>query len=193
MPSGNARSLFADTQFVFLDRDGVINKKLNEGEYVSTWERFELLPGVENAIATLNRAGRAVIVVTNQRGVALGLYTSADVEDIHKRLQAHLALHGAHVDALYYCPHDNGECDCRKPATGLFEKAFQDFPSASPANSVVVGDSLSDIEAGKKLKMRTLFVQGEESTRKPGADRAAIQADAVTDSLAQAVEIYFQT
>jgi len=192
MASRNPGSIFADTQFVFLDRDGVINRKLNEGEYVSTWERFELLPGVEDALALLNRTGRTVIVVTNQRGIALNLYTAHDVEEIHNRLQAHLALHGAHVDAFYYCPHDNDECSCRKPSTGLFRKAFLDFLGSSAANSAVIGDSLSDIQAGKALGMRTIFLTGDASTRKPGAKLAEAEADAVIRSLAEAVDKYFR-
>lgn len=180
--------LFANIRYVFLDRDGVINRKAPEGEYVSNWSDFHLLPGVESAIASLNRSGRRVIVVTNQRGIALGLYSRADVEALHERLQRHLAARGTHIDAFYYCPHDENECDCRKPKTGLFEQAFRDFPEASKANSIVIGDSISDIEAAHNLGFPAIFVQGDIQTQKAGANKAADLADASSPSLLQAVE-----
>jgi D-glycero-D-manno-heptose 1,7-bisphosphate phosphatase len=79
---------------VFLDRDGVVNRKMPEGQYVRSWNDFHLLPGVPGAIARLNGAGLRVIVISNQRGIALGLYTAADVQAIHSTLQDLLAGHG---------------------------------------------------------------------------------------------------
>src|ERR1700746_3697064 len=117
MPSHRS-PVFANIQYVFLDPDGAINRKLPEGDSVSSWHRFEFLPGAEEAIAKLNRSGRSVIVVTNQRGIALGYYTKADVTGLHEQLQRHLAQSGAQVDAFYFCPHDKNECDCRKPKIG---------------------------------------------------------------------------
>ena len=138
----------SDISHVFLDRDGVLNRKPAQGGFVTHWEEFELLPGVDDAIATLNRSGRKVIVVTNQRGIALGLYSLPDLERMHNQLQALLGQRGAQLDAIYVCPHESGQCNCRKPLTGLFEQAFLDFPDARPQSSVMVGDSLRDIEAG---------------------------------------------
>jgi D-glycero-D-manno-heptose 1,7-bisphosphate phosphatase len=149
---------------------------------------MEILPGVEAAIAALNRSGRRVIVVSNQRGIALGYYTGEDVEVLHRRLQEHLASHKAHIDAFYYCPHDEGQCDCRKPGTGMFMQAFRDFPEATPANSIAIGDSLSDIEAARTLKMRSIFISGDPSTQKPGGDRAAELADFTADSLPAVIQ-----
>ena len=179
---------FENVRYVFLDRDGVINRKAPEGKYVAHWSEVELLPGIEDAIAALNRSGRHVIVVSNQRGIALGYYTGAEVEKLHGRLQKHLRARGAHIDAFYYCPHNEGECDCRKPGTGLFLRAFRDFPGATSANSIVIGDSISDIEAGRTLGMPTIFIQGDPITQKEGAGRAASRADALADSLGTAVE-----
>lgn len=181
---------FAQVVYVFLDRDGVINRKAPEGHYVSRWRDFHLLPGVEEAIARLNASGNKVIVVTNQRGVALGLYTAEDIAKLHEQLATHLALSDAHIDAIYYCPHDKNECNCRKPGTALFEEAFRDFPSASPKNSVMIGDSISDIEAGIRLGMPTVFIRGDLEHQKPGAKRAASLADAVADTLLNAVNRY---
>lgn len=177
-------------QYVFLDRDGVINRKAPEGQYIGHWRDFHLLPGVEEAIAALNRSGLRVIVITNQRGVALGRYTRADVEALHDRLREHLASHGARIDAFYYCPHDRNQCDCRKPGTGLFEQAFRDFPEASRANSVVIGDSISDIEAARRLGLPAIFIEGDPETRKPGAAQATTLADAVCASLPEAVRAF---
>ncbi len=180
------------TRYVFLDRDGVINRKAPEGEYIHTWGNFEILPGVEEAIAAMNRSGRRVLVLSNQRGVALGLYTCADVDSLHLRLQQHLAEYGAKIDAFYYCPHDENQCDCRKPKPGLFYKAFRDFPDANPANSLVLGDSISDIEAAHGLDMPAIFIEGDPTTQKAGAGKAAMEADAVCASLLDAVNQYLR-
>jgi len=175
-------------EYVFLDRDGVINSKAAEGEYVYRWDHFQILPRVEAAIAALNQSGRTVIVASNQRGVALGYYTKADVDAIHEALQKHLAQQGAHIDAFYFCPHDQNECNCRKPETGLFEQAFHDFPGASARNSIVIGDSLSDIQAARNLGAPSIFIQGEPDTQKPGAEEARSLANDVSGSLFDAVK-----
>jgi D-glycero-D-manno-heptose 1,7-bisphosphate phosphatase len=177
---------------VFLDRDGVVNRKAPEGEYIHTWGNFEILPGVEDAIAAMNRSGRRVLVLSNQRGVALGLYTCGDVDSLHLRLQEHLAGYGAGIDAFYYCPHDENQCDCRKPKPGLFYRAFRDFPDANPANSLVIGDSMSDIEAAHGLDIPAIFIEGDPTTQKAGAGKAATEADAVCASLLDAVNQYLR-
>jgi D-glycero-D-manno-heptose 1,7-bisphosphate phosphatase len=179
--------LFHGIRCIFLDRDGVLNRKAPEGEYIGRWREFHLLPGVEEAIATLNRAGCRVVVVSNQRGIALGRYTAGDVEALHAQLQQHLAAHGAHIDAFYFCPHDLDECDCRKPKTGLFRQGFRDFPDASAENSLVIGDSLSDMQAAHNLGMPSIFIEGDPETRKSGATQAGELADAVAASLAEAI------
>jgi D-glycero-D-manno-heptose 1,7-bisphosphate phosphatase len=173
---------------VFLDRDGVINRKAPEGQYIYRWDDFHLLPGAEDAIARLNRSGYTVIVVTNQRGAALGFYSEGDIQRLHEQLRKHLSASGAHLDAVYYCPHDKNGCDCRKPGPGMFLQAFRDFPSASGSNSIVIGDSRSDIEAGVGLGMPTIFIQSDPSRQKPGADRAAAMADEIAGSLFEAVD-----
>jgi D-glycero-D-manno-heptose 1,7-bisphosphate phosphatase len=175
-------------RYVFLDRDGVLNRKLPEGAYVGDWSQFEWLPGATEAIARMNRAGLTVVVVSNQRGIALGRLTVEQLESIHNNLQNHLALHGARLDAIYYCPHDIGQCNCRKPALGLFEQATRDFPEINAGNSMVIGDSLSDIQAGHRLGMKTVFIQGETDRQKSGAEDAATLADGVANSLLEAVQ-----
>jgi D-glycero-D-manno-heptose 1,7-bisphosphate phosphatase len=183
------RPRFLNVDFVFLDRDGVINQKAIEGEYIGSWSQFIVLPGVEEAIRTLNRAGKTVAVVTNQRGIALGRYTEDDLAAIHRCLQEHLGEQGAHIDAFYFCPHDKNQCNCRKPGTALIEQAFRDFPGAKAENSLLIGDSLSDIQAAKKVGMRNIFIQGDPARQKAGADKAVALADTVCHSLAEAVEL----
>ena len=179
-PASNVKS-------IFLDRDGVINRKMPEGQYVTAWHHFELLPGVPDAIARLNQSGLRVLVVTNQRGVSLGLYTAADVEAIHAQMQRVLASHNAHIDGFYFCPHDKHQCNCRKPLPGLFEQAQSQFPEIEPDTSLVIGDSLSDVEFGKNLGLKTIFIGGHPEHQKPGAHKAAELADQCFPSLPDAV------
>lgn len=177
---------------VFLDRDGVLNEKMPEGKYVTCREEFRLLPGVADAISRLNRAGLRVILVSNQRGIALGLYSAGDVDAIHAALQAILDSHGAHLDGVYYCPHDKGECDCRKPLPGLFERAVASFPEIEAQSSIIIGDSLSDIEFGRRLGMSCIFIEGDPMRRKPGSEEARHIADLVCPSLAAAVDFLLE-
>jgi D-glycero-D-manno-heptose 1,7-bisphosphate phosphatase len=166
----------------------VLNEKMPEGSYVRGWSDFRVLPGVPAAVARLNRAGIRLIVVSNQRGIALGLYSEADVRAIHANLEKVLMAEGAHVDAFYICPHDKGRCNCRKPLPGMFEQAQRDFPDITASTSAMVGDSLSDIEFGKRLGMRTVLLEGDAERRKAGAEAAAENADLCFSSLARAVD-----
>ena len=173
---------------VFLDRDGIFNEKMPEGRYVTSWNQFKLLPGVCETIARLNRAGLRVIVVSNQRCVALGLCTTADVEAIHSAFQNFLKSRGAHVDGFYICPHDERQCNCRKPLPGLFEQAVAEFPGIAAASSVMIGDSLSDIEFGCRLGMLTVFIAGRPDRQKPGSQAAGDLADLRFSSLSEALD-----
>lgn len=177
-----------DLSTVFLDRDGVINEKMPEGSYVTSWAEFHLLPGVAEAIARLNQAGLRVVVVSNQRGISLGLYTAADVRSIHSAFQELLARYGAHVDGFYFCPHGKGECNCRKPLPGLFEQAVADFPDITAASGVMIGDSKVDVEFGRRLGMKVVFIDGDPKRQKPGNEAAGFLADLRFPSLAEAVD-----
>jgi len=181
-------SCLSSLRTVFLDRDGVLNEKMPEGQYVRSWGEFHLLPGVPDAIAQLNRAGLRVIVVSNQRGIALKLYTAGDVEDIHRRLQELLQRHGAHIDAYYICPHEKGECNCRKPLPGLFEQAAREFADISAATSVMIGDSRADMEFGARLGMWTILIEGGQEQPAPGDEIARAMAGNRFRSLAEAVK-----
>lgn len=145
----------AGTPTAFLDRDGTINEKApgGSGSYVTSWDDFRFLPGAIEAMELLRAAGWRIVVVTNQRGIALGTMTREQVDELHRRLTAL-----APVDAVYVCPHDEGECDCRKPEVGLFRAAQRVDPGIDFAQSVVFGDSQSDIEAGQRIGARTVQV-----------------------------------
>jgi D-glycero-D-manno-heptose 1,7-bisphosphate phosphatase len=191
-PSTNSRPVAlpstSELKFVFLDRDGVVNKKLPEGGYVTSTEMMELLSGAGKSIARLNEKGIRVLLVTNQRAIALGLLTEGHLQEIHNFLSAELHRDGAHLDGIYHCPHDiDDDCGCRKPSVGLFEQAQDDFPEISSSNCVVIGDSLSDIQAGATLDMYTIFVEGDARTRKSGHLQAAELAGTVVHSLPEAV------
>ena len=186
--SQNPRQLPRDVTTVLLDRDGVLNQKMPEGRYVERWKDFHVLPGVPEAIARLNQAGLRVIVVSNQRGIALGLYTAADVDALHAGFQSLLSQHGAHIDAFFYCPHLVGRCNCRKPLPGLFEQAVEAFPDVTAATSLMIGDSLVDMEFGRRLGITTILIDGETEQPRATAKIARETADLRFPSLAEAAD-----
>jgi D-glycero-D-manno-heptose 1,7-bisphosphate phosphatase len=143
-----------------LDRDGTINVKAPEGEYVESPGEVRLLPGAAAAIARLNARGIPVVVVTNQRGIALGRMTEADLAAVHARLDELLAAEGARVDAYYHCPHERGECDCRKPGTAMLERAAAEH-GLDLRRAVMIGDAESDVEAGRRVGARTVLLGAE--------------------------------
>lgn len=140
---------------IFLDRDGVINRCAAEHCYICSWEEFAFLPGVAQAIRTMNAAGYLVLVVTNQRGVARGLLPREALDALHWKMQAALLAAGAHIDNIYVCPHEEGTCTCRKPDIGLFQMAEADY-EIDKAESWMIGDSASDVLAGQKYGVRTI-------------------------------------
>ena len=141
---------------VFLDRDGLLNRKALPHDYIKCWAEFTFLPDVPEAIRRLNDAGYLVLIVTNQRGVARGLMTMEAVEDIHWRMREALARYGARVDGIYVCPHGEKGCDCRKPGIGLFLQAEREYP-IDKASSWMIGDSESDVMAGRRYGVRSLL------------------------------------
>jgi D-glycero-D-manno-heptose 1,7-bisphosphate phosphatase len=185
-PANIPRAFFLKT--VFLDRDGVVNQKMPEGEWVTRWSDFQVLPGVIEAVDAMKRTGLSVIVVSNQRGIALGRFTEDDVRTIHNKFQQMLEAFGTSVDGFYFCPHDRSQCNCRKPLPGLFEQAVADHPEIQAATSVMIGDSKSDMEFGRRLGMMTVFIDSDPARQKPGAEAARALADLQAGSLLDAVE-----
>ena len=112
---------------VFLDRDGVINRKAPENQYITAWEQLEFLPGIPEALRTLKQNGFLLVVVTNQSAISRNELTIEALESIHRRMVEWLAGHGVTIDAIYYCPHDrNGNCQCRKPRPQMLLQAAED-------------------------------------------------------------------
>lgn len=144
---------------VFVDRDGTINRDV---PYCSRPEDFELLPTVAEGIRLLNEHGFKVVVVTNQSGIARGYFTEAMLHKIHRKMLADLAVEGAVIDAIYYCPHhpDDG-CECRKPGTGLFHRAEAAL-DIDLAGSYVIGDRLLDVVAAREINCKVALVPGSE-------------------------------
>lgn len=152
------------------------------------WAEFRPLPGVAEALGRLNGTHTRVVVVSNQRGIALGLYTADDVDAIHAAFDAQLRQEGAHIDGYFYCPHERGQCDCRKPLPGMFYQAQTRFAGIEAKRSAMIGDALSDVEFGTRLGMLTIFVDAAGERQKPDAGQARAAADAVCGSLAEAVD-----
>jgi D-glycero-D-manno-heptose 1,7-bisphosphate phosphatase len=170
---------------VFLDRDGVINEAAPEGLYVTRWEDFHILPGVAEAIALLNRTDFSVIVVTNQRSIAKGLLTEADLRNIHQRMTGALKQAGAVIDEVYYCPHElEPRCDCRKPAPGMLLSAARSRGLELRA-SWMIGDSAVDVEAGKNAGCKTARLLRTNKNPEETARRS--DADVIASSLLDAV------
>jgi D-glycero-D-manno-heptose 1,7-bisphosphate phosphatase len=149
---------------LFLDRDGVI---VDEAEYLVDPAQLRLIPGSAEAIAEVNRRGVPVIVVTNQSGVARGYFPESRVAEIHERLDTLLAGQGgAHITRYYYCPHHPTEgqsayrvdCQCRKPRPGMLLEAARDL-SLELHESFLIGDKLSDLEAGASAGCRTILAR----------------------------------
>jgi D-glycero-D-manno-heptose 1,7-bisphosphate phosphatase len=160
---------------VFLDRDGVINRRAPEGSYIGNVGEFELLPGVVQALSALQAAGATLLVVTNQRGVARGLIDPADLSAIHGALEESLGDAGVSLGGIYVCPHEKGTCDCRKPGVGLFLQAQAEHPWIDFGSSEMIGDSLGDVRAGQKLGLRNWLV---------GEERAAVLREAEESGVA---------
>jgi histidinol-phosphate phosphatase family protein len=178
---------------VFLDRDGTINREVT---HLKSPDQVELLPGTAAAIRRLNRSGTLAVVVTNQPVVARGDVSLEGLGRIHARLESQLGAGGAFLDGLYYCPHHpdkgfpgevpelKGHCNCRKPEPGLIDKACRDL-GIGRQDSWMVGDTTSDVEAGRRAGLRTVLLRSGHA----GADaKQATRPDYIAPDLAEAVE-----
>ncbi len=143
---------------LFVDRDGVINKHRPD-DYVKCWDEFVFLPGVLDAFALLSNAFGRIIIVTNQRGVGKSLMTEADLLDIHQRMITEINHAGGRLDRIYYCTDTNNDSPNRKPNSGMALQAQRDFPEIVLKESVMVGDSKSDMEFGERLGMKTVLIK----------------------------------
>jgi D-glycero-D-manno-heptose 1,7-bisphosphate phosphatase len=145
----NARS-------VFIDRDGVINE--NRADHVKSWSEFQFLQGAPEAIVRLTRAGLRVFVVTNQAIVNRGMVARSAVDELNAAMMREIDRHGGRIEAVAYCPHRPDEhCACRKPRPGLLLTLAWKFGIDLPS-STIVGDALSDLQAGRAVGSRAILV-----------------------------------
>lgn len=163
----DAKNLANKQKAIFLDRDGTINEYVG---FLRKEEDFKLIPGVSEAIKKINNSGYLAIVVTNQPVIARGEVTEEELEEIHKKMETLLGLDGAYIDDIYYCPHhpDKGfegeipelkiECDCRKPKTGMLEKAAREH-NIDLSSSIMIGDSTLDIKMAENAGMQSILLK----------------------------------
>lgn len=173
------------TGVVFVDRDGVINQ--NRDDYVKCADEFVFLPGSLVALSILHQKGMAVVVVSNQAGVAKGIIDADDLAKIDSKLQSCVEETGGHIHCIYYCKHKPAdECNCRKPEPGLILKAREDLDLAN-CPSYLVGDALSDISAGMKTGCTTVFVLSGRTTIQE-VESWSQKPDHIADDLLAAVD-----
>lgn len=153
-----------------MDRDGVINDRI-VGAYVRNWSEFEFLEGVLEAMPILARKFDCIVVVTNQQGIAKGLMTEEDLNKVHFSMVEAIEKRGGRIDKVYFCAqHERENPPCRKPNVGMAEAAKSDFPRIDFKQAIMVGDSISDIEFGYNMKMKTVLV-----TTKVDIDRTKLE------------------
>ena len=172
---------------VFIDRDGTIAEEVGYLNHVS---RFRMFPFVAAAVRRLNEAGYPVVVISNQTGVARGYFPESLLQEVTQSMTQELSKAGAHVDAVYYCPHASADnCACRKPRTGMLEQAAREHP-VDLRRSFVVGDRYIDIELARNAHARGILVRtgyGEGELAWHASEWPA-PPDFVAEDLAQAVD-----
>lgn len=142
---------------LFLDRDGVINEEI-VGSYITNWNEFAFCKGALDALKLLNEIFGNILVVTNQRGVGRGIMTKDALKEIGENMKLDIELAGGRIDNIYACTAVEDTDHNRKPNTGMAMQAKQDFPMIDFKRSVMVGNSISDMEFGKRLGMQTVFL-----------------------------------
>lgn len=167
---------------MFLDRDGTI---IVDSHYLSDPERVELLPGAADSIARLNSTGMPVLLVTNQSGIGRGMFNVADFERVQERLSDILQANGAHLDDVYVCPHaPDDDCQCRKPAPALFQRAAREH-GVDLASSFFVGDRIRDIRPGVEVGGTGFLIRGNREDDSVGTPAGVIEVG----TLGEAVDV----
>lgn len=170
---------------VFLDRDGTVNRDTG---YIKSPQELELLPGVVEAVARLNRAGARVVLVTNQSAIARGFITVDQLKTIHSVLLARLEAGGARLDAIYYCPHHpNDGCRCRKPQPAMIHRAVADL-ALDLSRAYVIGDQSRDMALARQVGARGILVLSGQTDGMAMNEEKTASPDFVADGLADAVE-----
>jgi D-glycero-D-manno-heptose 1,7-bisphosphate phosphatase len=153
---------------LFIDRDGVINKDpggWTPYSYVTKWEEFEFLPGSLEALKILKDKGIKVVLISNQAGVGKGYFTTQALDEVTERMVKEIEKYGGKIDAVYYCIHKKEDnCLCRKPRSGLLEKAAKEHGIDCKA-TCFIGDSIVDVKAGRAAGCKTVFLLSGKTTR----------------------------
>lgn len=163
---------------LFLDRDGVINHEKYK-DYIHTWDEFIFYEGAVEAIVFFAKIFNRIIVVTNQRGVGKGVTKMEDLERIHKNMTTAIEDAGGRIDAIYFCPDIEDENTNRKPNPGMGLQALKDFPEIDLSRSIMIGNTISDMQFGRNLGSKTIFLP----TTRPEVDLNDERIDAVYGSL----------
>lgn len=163
---------------LFLDRDGVINHEKRK-DYIHNWDEFQFYEGAKEAIALFTKKFKHIIVITNQRGIGKGITRMEDVKLIHKNMSAEIGKAGGRIDAVYFCPDLDEASPDRKPNTGMGLKAVQEFPDIDLSKTIMVGNTISDMQFGRNLGIKTIFLP----TTRPEVDITDSRIDAVYPSL----------
>ena len=178
-----------DLKVVFLDRDGVINRR--KRTLVKSWSEFVFLPGVKDAIRNLVENGYNIIVVTNQDVVGWGFISESKLREIHSKMSSELEASGAKITDIYYCPHNPmKKCSCRKPGPGMLKKAAEKY-DLDKKNCWMVGDKSTDVQAGEAFGCRTILVKPNLKTSGQNNNKNIIAGgpDFVVKDLKSAVQI----
>jgi D-glycero-D-manno-heptose 1,7-bisphosphate phosphatase len=172
-------------RFVFLDRDGVINR--DSADYIKSPEEWQPLPGSLEAIAALCQAGEQIAIITNQSGVNRQLFDLNTLQKIHQKMLNAIEAHGGKIEKIYFCPHHPDEnCTCRKPGTGMLEQCQDDFdPDFS--KSYLIGDSLKDLQAGLAMGCRIILVKTGNGQKTLSSQAPELERAVIVDDLAAAV------
>ena len=175
---------------IFIDRDGVINKDpggWTKHSYVTKWDEFIFVDGSIVALKKLKEAGYRICLISNQGGISKGYFTQEDLDKLNKRMLAEIEKAGGKIDELYYCPHhDKDNCSCRKPKTGLIEQEIKKS-AINLKDTYIIGDDRRDIEAGKNMGMKTVFVlSGKRSLEE--AKSWPVQPEYIKKNLLETVE-----
>jgi histidinol-phosphate phosphatase family protein len=189
---------------IFLDRDGVINPYVYNAEFgsvdsPSSPDEFTLEPGAGEAVAEFNRLGLLVAVVSNQPGIAKGKFNHALLEQVNAKMHAGIASHGGKLDAVYYCLHHPDAtlpayrllCECRKPRPGMLLEAAREW-NIDLVNSYMIGDGVTDIEAGRSAGTHTIFIGQSKPYIVEVFEKHGIQPDFIAPTLTRAAEIIRQ-
>ena len=178
-------------KYIFLDRDGVINKDGGHSDkgYITCWENFEFIPGVVEAIKKITTSGYKVIVISNQQGVAKGCYAKEELDTITENMTKTIRDAGGDIEDVYYCTHLKEEnCDCRKPKPGLFLQAKDEHKIEDLRGLFFIGDTESDVQVGQREGLRNILVLTGKNKRED-AREWFYKPDYICEDLMEAVDL----